>query len=148
MNKIKAMLLFVILLTFGAVQIHSESVSENYNLVTDVLDELGGASQSSNFKISTSSGGQPSPVGVGTSSNFEGRGGYIHSAWVLRGDATADGTIDAGDSVYLINYLFLGGSDPIPLEAGDLDCNGVVDVGDLTYLTTYLYLGGSPPCML
>ncbi len=63
-----------------------------------------------------------------------------------RGDANQDGIVDAGDIIYLINYLFLAGSPPDPLETADVNCDGVVDVGDVVYLIVYLYLGGSPPC--
>ena len=63
-----------------------------------------------------------------------------------RGDVNADGEIDAADVIYLINYLFLGGSEPQPWESGDANCDGEVDVSDVLYLINYLFLGGSPPC--
>jgi parallel beta-helix repeat protein len=65
-------------------------------------------------------------------------------AYVL-GDANGDGTIDIGDVVYLINYLYKGGSAPDPLPAGDTNSDGVVDLGDVVYLINYLYKGGPPP---
>jgi hypothetical protein len=64
----------------------------------------------------------------------------------LRGDLTGDGNIDAGDVVYLINYLYKGGSAPNPLEAGNVNCDAAVDAGDVVYLINYLYRGGIPPC--
>ncbi|MGB8658281.1 MAG: right-handed parallel beta-helix repeat-containing protein [Candidatus Zixiibacteriota bacterium] len=63
----------------------------------------------------------------------------------ISGDATGDGTTNAGDVVYLINYLFRSGSAPHPLQAGDATCNGVVDAGDVVYLINYLFKGGTPP---
>ncbi len=63
----------------------------------------------------------------------------------IRGDANGDEVIDVADVMYLINYLFLGGSEPIPWESGDVNCDGEVDIGDVTYLINYLFLGGSPP---
>jgi parallel beta-helix repeat protein len=62
------------------------------------------------------------------------------------GDANADGVINLGDVVYLINYLFRGGSPPIPAECVG-DCNGdcIVDLGDVVYLINYLFRGGPEP---
>jgi hypothetical protein len=57
-----------------------------------------------------------------------------------------DGTVDLGDVVYLINYLFKGGSAPSPLEAADVNLDLVVEVGDVVYLVNYLYKEGAPPC--
>ena len=61
------------------------------------------------------------------------------------GDANGDGVINSADVVYLINYLFIGGSPPQPMEAGDCNCDGTVDVADVMYLINYLFIGGSPP---
>ncbi len=61
------------------------------------------------------------------------------------GDANEDGQIDIADVVYLINYLFTGGSAPQPWEAGDANCDGAVDIGDVVYLINYLFVGGPPP---
>ncbi|NIN01406.1 MAG: hypothetical protein GTO24_25930, partial [candidate division Zixibacteria bacterium] len=37
----------------------------------------------------------------------------------VRGDCNGNGAVEAGDIVYLINYLFRNGPSPDPLEAGD-----------------------------
>jgi hypothetical protein len=63
----------------------------------------------------------------------------------VRGDANGDQIIDAGDVVYLINYLYKGGTMPNPLDAGNANCDGTVDAGDVVYLINYLYKGGEPP---
>ncbi len=62
------------------------------------------------------------------------------------GDANADGVIDVADIMYLINYLFVGGSEPIPWESGDVNCDGIVDIADVIYLINYLFIDGPPPC--
>jgi hypothetical protein len=62
------------------------------------------------------------------------------------GDCNGDGTVDVGDVVYLVNYLYKNGAAPNPVEAGDANCDGIVDVGDVVYLVNYLYRGGSEPC--
>ena len=114
-------------------------------MVTDVLDAFGGESQSDNYRISVNGGGQPSAIGISGSDNYTVEAGYVHASFVMRGDANADGAIDVADVMYLINYLFIGGSGPCPMEAGDASCDGFIDVADIMYLTNYLFVGGSPP---
>jgi hypothetical protein len=63
----------------------------------------------------------------------------------IGGDANGDGLIDVADVMYLINYLFIGGSAPSPLWVGDCNCDGQVDVADVTYLINHLFTGGSAP---
>jgi hypothetical protein len=63
-----------------------------------------------------------------------------------RGDVNQDGSIDAGDLIYLLNYLFVGGPEPQPWESGDVNCDGIVDSSDMVYLLNYLFVGGPPPC--
>lgn len=124
--------------------------TNQYVLVTGVVDEFGRSSESDSFKIQISCGGQPTPVGIPAgisgSTNYQVRHGYAHTAAVLHGDCNADGIINAGDITRLINYLYHGGPPCIPPEAGDLNCDGVVNVGDVNYLVNYLYRGGPPPC--
>ena len=63
----------------------------------------------------------------------------------LPGDANGDETIDVGDVVYLVNYLYKGGTAPDPVEAGDANCDAAVNVGDVVFLVSYLYRNGPPP---
>jgi hypothetical protein len=62
------------------------------------------------------------------------------------GDCTEDGIIDVGDLTYLINYLFIGGPAPYPIQTGDVNSDGVLDIADAVHLINYLFLGGSLPC--
>jgi len=64
----------------------------------------------------------------------------------IPGDANGDRTVDVGDVVYLVTYLYRDGLPPAPMEAGDNNCDGIVNVGDVVYLVNYLYRGGPPPC--
>jgi hypothetical protein len=64
----------------------------------------------------------------------------------LCGDANADGGVDLGDAVYLVNYLFRDGPPPIPMEAGDVNLDGEVELGDAVYLMNYLFRDGPAPC--
>ncbi len=70
----------------------------------------------------------------------------VEYSFYSTGDANSDGEIDVGDVLYLIDYLFSGGSAPDPLWLGDVDCDDLVGVGDVVYLINYLFLGGSEPC--
>ena len=63
----------------------------------------------------------------------------------LRGDANGDGVIDIADVVHLINYLFIDGPAPNPLETGNANCDEVVDIADIVYLINYLFIDGPPP---
>lgn len=61
------------------------------------------------------------------------------------GDATGDATVNIGDAVYLINYIFKGGPAPDPLCVGDAGGDDAVNIGDAVYLINYIFKGGPPP---
>lgn len=63
----------------------------------------------------------------------------------LPGDPSGDQTVDLGDAVYLINYLFKEGTPPDPMAAGDPNANCTIDLGDAVYLINYLFKGGDMP---
>jgi len=66
---------------------------------------------------------------------------------LLCGDANHDEGVTITDIVYLINYLFMSASEPVPdLLVTDVMCDGGVDIVDLVYLVNYLFKGGPPPC--
>jgi len=62
------------------------------------------------------------------------------------GDCNGDGKITVSDVVCEINYLFKGGSAPVPLIAGDVNCDGKETVSDVVYKINYLFKGGNKPC--
>jgi len=118
---------------------------QGYQIVTDVLDGFGGRSESDNYRIPVNSGGQPTAIGQSESANWGVGAGYVLAIRVIRGDVNADGIINVGDVVYLVNYLYKSGVEPCPVEAGDVTSDGIVNVGDVVYLVNYLYKGGDPP---
>lgn len=61
-----------------------------------------------------------------------------------RGDANNDKQIDLSDGQFVLNHLFLGGADPLCLDAADTNDDGVLDVSDPTALFRHLFLGGGP----
>jgi hypothetical protein len=72
----------------------------------------------------------------------------VYECGPARGDVNADGRIDIGDVVYLINYLYIGGPEPacMPVTScGDVNADGLVSVADVVYLLNYLFESGPPP---
>jgi aminopeptidase N len=63
----------------------------------------------------------------------------------IPGDANHDGIVDISDAVYLITFIFSGGSAPIPMKAGDLNADCTVDISDAVYIIGYIFSGGSVP---
>ena len=61
------------------------------------------------------------------------------------GDANDDGSVNVGDAVFIINYVFKGGPAPDPLCIGDANGDGDLNVGDGVYLVNYVFKGGPPP---
>jgi len=53
--------------------------------------------------------------------------------------------IDLTDVLFLINYLYKGGTAPDPLRLGDVTADCVVDLNDVLSLINYLYKGGPAP---
>jgi len=65
---------------------------------------------------------------------------------LLRGDPNGDSFINASDVIYIINYLFKGGSPPVScFKSGDANCDSKVNISDVIYLINYLFKGGLPP---
>jgi subtilisin family serine protease len=63
----------------------------------------------------------------------------------MRGDANNDGTVNIGDAVYLVNYIFKGGPAPDTDYLGDANGDESVNIGDAVYLIDYIFHGGPPP---
>jgi len=68
------------------------------------------------------------------------------SGTFICGDADGSAAIDIDDVVYVIAFIFSGGSPPSPLGAGDADCSGGIDIDDVVYLIAYIFAGGPAPC--
>ena len=62
------------------------------------------------------------------------------------GDANFDQTINVGDAVHMINYVFKNGPEPYPPKAGDANCDEALNVGDAVYLINHVFKSGPPPC--
>ncbi len=62
------------------------------------------------------------------------------------GDANADDVVNVSDAVSIINYVFVGGNPPDPLESGDANCDGICNVSDAVWIINYVFVGGNDPC--
>jgi hypothetical protein len=62
------------------------------------------------------------------------------------GDSNNDGTINVGDAVWTIQYVFGSGPPPDPPRLGDANCDGQTNVGDAVYVIAYVFTSGQPPC--
>ena len=92
------------------------------------------------------------PLGVAQ----EGGGAPVASG---NGDVNGSGDIDIADASYLLNWLFLGGPQPVvildgcpsergPLENGDVNGSAEIDIADASYLLNWLFLGGPQPVVI
>jgi len=61
------------------------------------------------------------------------------------GDTNGDCSVNISDAVYIINYIFVNGPEPLPHEAGNVNCVGDVDVSDAVWLINFIFIPGSPP---
>lgn len=61
----------------------------------------------------------------------------------IRGDANSDGSVNLGDWVAVLTFLFGGGTAPC-LDAYDTNDDGAVNVGDAIFGLTYQFGGGLP----
>ncbi len=65
---------------------------------------------------------------------------------VICGDANDDESVNLGDAVCVINYVFHDGPAPGTVGAGDANCDGNVNMGDAVYLLNYVFHDGPVPC--
>ena len=152
MTKSKILKLAVFLLVvfiLSHLSFYTEAPAQNFKMLTDVLDGVGGRASSTNFSQRIGAGGQPGVVGVSQGTNLHAQQGVGYAAAFEHGDCDASGNIGLTDVVYLINYTLKGGPEPIPFETGDMNCpDNYVDLADVVYLINYLFRGGPPPCNL
>ncbi|MCH9031848.1 MAG: hypothetical protein IIB00_06275 [candidate division Zixibacteria bacterium] len=88
--------------------------------------------------------GVPASLEVSDSSSvlFE----YTEIVTELAGDANRSGSIDIGDAIFLITYIFKDGAAPDPIESGDPNCSGAIDISDALFIVLYIFRDGDTPC--
>ncbi|MEZ5360440.1 MAG: S8 family serine peptidase [Candidatus Zixiibacteriota bacterium] len=72
---------------------------------------------------------------------------YAGIIWEMSGDINSDNSVNIGDAVFMISYIFKGGSAPQKLQEADTNCDGSANIGDAVYLISYIFKGGPAPCM-
>ncbi|HIA27935.1 MAG TPA: hypothetical protein EYN79_07430 [Planctomycetes bacterium] len=75
---------------------------------------------------------------------FDGIFEVSEGAIFVRGDTDLGGTVDIGDAITTLNYLFIGGA-LFCLDAGDANDSGALDIGDGIWVLNYLFIQGPPP---
>ena len=121
----------------------SEASHQGYEMIMDALGELAGDYEWDSDQIPDGSADQPSVTWVSKSKNYMLEPAFVHAWFTMPGEATADGTIDIGQVMHLVNCLFIAGSEPCAIEESDANCDGAVNVADVMFLLNYLFVGGS-----
>lgn len=68
------------------------------------------------------------------------------------GDVNTSGSITSADVIFLVNYVFKSGLEPLPVvQSGDVNCSGSpsspgITSADIIYLVNYVFKGGPAPC--
>jgi len=62
------------------------------------------------------------------------------------GDANSDGSKNISDAMYILNYVFIEGDPPNPIEIADVNCDDKVNISDAYYIVNYAFSGGTAPC--
>ena len=81
--------------------------------------------------------GQPGVIGLDEESGSP-------SVDFVRGDPNADGSINIGDAIFVLSYLFSGGPCDCK-DAADINDDERIDISDPIALLGYLFGGGPPP---
>jgi len=61
------------------------------------------------------------------------------------GDANGDGSVNISDAVFIINYVFVGGDAPYPIEAADVNGDVSCNVSDAVFIINHVFIGGPAP---
>jgi len=64
------------------------------------------------------------------------------------GDSNSDSVVNVSDAIFIVNYIFVGGSIPDPRENGDTNCDDKINVSDAVWIINYVFVGGNSPCDL
>ena len=69
----------------------------------------------------------------------------VRQCLFLAGDGNGNGQINLTDIVYLSDYIFKSGIEPLPACRGDANGNGLINLVDLVYLVNFIYKSGLAP---
>ncbi|MEM7166529.1 MAG: choice-of-anchor B family protein [Planctomycetota bacterium] len=63
----------------------------------------------------------------------------------IRGDSNGSATVEVGDAVHMLAYMFSAGPSPLPIDAADSNNDDVIDISDPVFILSYLFTGGAAP---
>lgn len=120
---------------------------------------VGGTGEDYSFGIAVDGAGSAYFTGRTASSNFPTQNANFYSysggnfdaflskfGSLVCGDVDGNQIVTISDALYLINYIFSGGSAPMSLVAADPNCTENVNISDVVYLINYISSGGAAPC--
>jgi hypothetical protein len=65
----------------------------------------------------------------------------------VTGDTNGNNKLSSADVIWLIGYIFKGGTQPSWCRAsGDVNCDAIVNTADITYLVNHIFKSGPAPC--
>lgn len=70
----------------------------------------------------------------------------ISEVQFICGDANNTGNVNVSDAVYIINYVFVNGPEPDPLQSADVNCDLDINVSDAVYIINFVFVNGNEPC--
>jgi hypothetical protein len=159
MNKQIILALLLCLAMFGLArggpggEVTQTALLSGEHLKWQVITASGGTATGGGFTLSSSLG--QTAVGSGTSSSFHLVHGFLQNfgtsvALCTRcGDANGNGSVNISDAVFIIAYIFSGGSAPgdcnIPQGLGDANGSGSVNISDVVFIIAYIFAGGLAP---
>jgi hypothetical protein len=72
--------------------------------------------------------------------------GEVNQTYPQCGDFNYDNVVGISDIVFMINYIYVSGEQPQPIEMADVNCDLRVNLVDVIYLVNYAFRGGHEPC--
>ncbi len=140
----------------------NSSVLTGEQIKWQVISSGGTRASSTNYAMRGTTG--QTAVGSGSSENYQVFQGYWGGGdpptccmGAIRGNVDYDGDdeIDISDLVFLVDYMFTGGSPPVCWEEANIDGSGPatppdegsddLDISDLVYLVDYMFTSGPAP---
>lgn len=70
---------------------------------------------------------------------------FLHIPGFVCGDANGNGSLNALDVTFLINFIYKHGPAPNPLQSGDVNRSGTINALDVTFMINFLYKHGPAP---